>query len=105
MLLGHLFSQDSGVKWGEVARELSSHLTSCSGADGSGCAWAWVLGGLGGAGVVGVGVCSGDGHRIGAGLISCPCGGVRVEEIQNVSSHITSKFISLLSPCWESRVN
>ena len=82
----------------EVARGLSSHSTSCSGVDGSGCVWAWVSGGLGVAGVVGAGVCSGDGHEIGAGLVSHPCNGVRVEEIQNVSSHVTSKFIRLLSP-------
>ena len=77
---------------------------SLLGADGSGCAWAQVLGGLGVAGVMGMGVDSGDWHRIGAGLVGCPCEGVRVEEM-NVSSHITSKFVSLLSPCWESRVN
>ena len=81
----------------EVARGLSSCLTSHSGTDGSGCVWAWVLGGLGVAGVVEVGVCSGDGHGIGAGLISHPCQGVRVEEIQNVGSHVTSKFVRLLS--------
>ena len=69
---------------------------SLSGMDGSECVWAQVLGGLGVAGVVGVGVCSGDGHGIGAGLVSCPCEGVRVEEVK-VSSHITSKFVSLLS--------
>ena len=80
-----------------VARGSSSCLTSHSGTDGSGCAWAQVLGGLGVAGVVGVGVCSGDGHRIGAGIVSCPCEGVRVEEIQNVGSCVTSKFIRLLS--------
>ena len=69
---------------------------SCSGVDGSGCAWVWVSGGFGVADIVGVGVCSGDGHRIGAGLISHPYKGVRVEEM-NVSSHVTSKFIRLLS--------
>ena len=81
----------------EVARGSSSCSMSCSGMDGSGCAWAWVLDGLGVAGVRGAGVCSGDGHRIGAGLISHPCEGVRVEEIQNVGSHVTSKFVRLLS--------
>ena len=40
------------------------------GAGGSGYAQAQVSGGLGVAGVVGVGVCSGNGCRIGAGLIS-----------------------------------
>ena len=69
-----------------------SHL----GTDGSGCVWAWVLGGLRVAGVVGVGVCSGDWHGIGAGLVSHPCKGVRVEEM-NVSSHVTSKVVRLLS--------
>ena len=49
------------------------------------------------AGVVGVGVCSGDGHMIGARLVSCPCEGVRVEEIWNVGSCVTSKFVRLLS--------
>ena len=69
---------------------------SLSGVDGSGCAWAQVLGGLGVAGVVGVGVCSGDGHGIVAGLVSHPCEGVRVEEMK-AGSRVTSKFVSLLS--------
>ena len=70
---------------------------SCSDADGSGCVWAQVSGGLGVAGVVRAEVCSGDGHGIWAGFISHPYEGVRVEEIWNVGSHVTSKFIRLLS--------
>ena len=83
--------------WGLPGNCHDVQVTSLLGMDGSGCAWAWVLGGLGVEGVVGAGVCSGDVHGIGAGFVSCPSKGVRVEEM-NVGSHITSKFVSLLSP-------
>ena len=54
-----IHSASGGVRWGRVAIQGIVHcdvqVTSHSGTDGSGCAWAWVSGGLGVAGVVGVG--------------------------------------------------
>ena len=96
MLLAHFLSQGGGMKWWGLSGDCHHIQCHIWGVDGSGCARAWVLGGLRVAGVVGAGVCSGDGHRIGAGVVSCPCEGVRVEEM-NVGSHITSKFVRLLS--------
>ena len=43
-----------------VARGSLSCSMSCLGADGSGCVWAWVLGSLGMAGIVGVMACDND---------------------------------------------
>ena len=54
-----IHSSSGGVRWGGVAIQGIVHrdvqVASDLGMDGSGCAWAQVSGGLGVAGVVGVG--------------------------------------------------